>query len=298
MRKLLLLVDLNGTMGYRSEAPIIGFPTKCIRKRYFYPRPDAADFLKEMAKYYDVCIYTSVMYHNACDICNMIDPAWKNYITKIYDRDYNKKDPNGVEEWDTIRDMNLIMRDSKRNMSSIILLDNELRKFSEYPYNGLIVPEYGPTQVKRGDKSTLLQLSVYLKDLHQTYEKEWRKSFDVTTYIKNNPLSQCGGKSELAQLTEKIANLEMSDILDMEKYGSASMRFLESKAGILIFQEASIQSRIIVEIQNSNCMGHFTAKMQLAHLLEESGVSCKLFVDGKLVRHDTETCKKFLLNQK
>ena len=80
-------------------------------------------------------------------------------IAEILDRDMNKMDPDGEEEWDTIRDMTKIWRAMPEfNASSTILLDNEARKFKETPRNGIVVPEFGPAEVQTRRSGTLTQV--------------------------------------------------------------------------------------------------------------------------------------------
>lgn len=45
-----------------------------------------------------------------------------------------------------------------------MLLDNEARKFIETPRNGIVVPEYGPAEVRTKKAGTLDGLLRYLVD--------------------------------------------------------------------------------------------------------------------------------------
>ena len=94
-------------------------------------------------------------------------------------RSMNKTDPNGVNEWDTVRDMEKVWETLPGyGPDNTLLLDNEARKFHETPRNGIVVPEYGPAKVKTRKKDTMTRLLKYL--LKMQAESPW----DVREYIE------------------------------------------------------------------------------------------------------------------
>ena len=59
-----------------------------------------------MSKHFHVAVYTSVMAHNIEPVLNSIFGGFfRPPISTIFDRTYNKPDPNAREKWDTIRDV-------------------------------------------------------------------------------------------------------------------------------------------------------------------------------------------------
>lgn len=91
-----------------------------------------------MSKHFHVAVYTSVMAHNIEPVLNSIFGGFfRPPISTIFDRTYNKPDPNAREKWDTIRDVDAIWGNRLRwNEKNTILLDNEARKFQDVPENG------------------------------------------------------------------------------------------------------------------------------------------------------------------
>ncbi|GFH28468.1 FCP1 homology domain-containing protein, partial [Haematococcus lacustris] len=106
------------------------------------------------------------MRHNLLEGLQKIMPSQLPRLAAVLDRDMNKADPHGKEEWDTIRDMDKVWRVfSKYDARNTILLDNEARKFCEHPDNGIVVPEFGPAEVQRRVSHTLSGVQAYLLEL-------------------------------------------------------------------------------------------------------------------------------------
>eukprot|EP00727_Mastigamoeba_balamuthi_P003106 m51a1_g12793 hypothetical protein (108) ;mRNA; r:245-629 len=101
--KPLLLVDLNGVLGYRSELSVAGAPQPLLylRHKYFYPRTGVVEFLRSLSRDWEVAIYTSVTERNVTPILNALDSAWSSYVAHVFDQAYTKPDPNAVNPWDT-----------------------------------------------------------------------------------------------------------------------------------------------------------------------------------------------------
>lgn len=109
----------------------------------------------------------------------------------------NKPDPNGVNEWDTVRDMEKVWKALPNfGPTNTILLDNEARKFIDTPSNGIVVPEYGEDEVRVKAKATLAPLLEYLQRLAE------RSPVDVRLYIQRSPF----GEPEADQETDHDAD--------------------------------------------------------------------------------------------
>jgi hypothetical protein len=109
----------------------------------------------------------------------------RNCFHRVLDRDMNKPDPAGAEEWDTVRDVQKVWRHlgpADYGPENTILLDNEARKFQETPRNGIVVPEFGPREVRKRDRTTMNSLLEYLLDLGAEQPKDVREYMEVTSY--------------------------------------------------------------------------------------------------------------------
>lgn len=188
VKKPLLLVDLNGTLCYRTESPVSGIQHGLyLRRKFVYMRDGIQDFLVKLEPHFNICIYTSVMRHNVMPVLDLI-PSWSRSVFRVFDRDFNKPDPEGKESWDTIRDMKKIFATCKgAGVRNTILLDNETRKFQEALENGILVGEYGHHQVQSKQKGSLGPLCDYLLSLGKAYTKD--QAMDVRDFMADHPLN-------------------------------------------------------------------------------------------------------------
>jgi len=185
--KRLLLLDLNGTMIYRTEYPLRNAkPSLFVRSKYTYVRIGSPKFVQKMSQYFTVGVYSSVMSHNIEASLNAILPNWKRFISVVYDRNYNKKDPDPVKEWDTVRDMTKIWKPSSQfNSKNTILVDNESRKVQDCPENAIIVSQYEAADVENQVAGSLDGLEIYLERMAKSEEFQ-RDEFDVKKYLALN----------------------------------------------------------------------------------------------------------------
>lgn len=128
---------------YRSEEPVDGArPDLYIRHKHYYKRRGVERFVRELSKHFDVAVYSSMMLHNleaginavlsgekgrlvaildrcgsnvsvkdmTADVGNERRPRFT--LTEVVDRNFrtmNKPDPDGENEWDTVRDMRKVL---------------------------------------------------------------------------------------------------------------------------------------------------------------------------------------------
>jgi len=207
-KKILLLLDLNGTIAYRAEAAVSGVPPLMyLRHKNYYPRLGIETFVQEVGKdgSFLIAIYTSVMRHNVMPFVQAIFPGNRG-IFKIFDRDFNKADPNAVNEWDTVRDLKKIWASvAGFDETNTILMDNEARKFSDTPLNGIVVPEYGAAEVKAKRSNTLQTLQRYLLSMKED-PRFGTPSFDVRQYMKEFPFDP---SMSLEVMADKLRVLDL-----------------------------------------------------------------------------------------
>ncbi|KAF5835981.1 hypothetical protein DUNSADRAFT_6597 [Dunaliella salina] len=185
--RILLLLDMNGTICYRSEERVAGNVREdlYIRHKYYYKRRGIEEFVKQLAStgHFKVAVYSSMMSHNIQAGLNAImNPQTRQQLLAILDRGMNKPDPTGKDPWDTVRDMRKVWRRLPEfGPKNTLLLDNEARKFAEDAANGIVVPEFGAAEVLGRKTNTLDSLTAYLLKMGESGPS------DVREYLRSHP---------------------------------------------------------------------------------------------------------------
>ncbi|KAJ1621053.1 hypothetical protein T492DRAFT_1073254 [Pavlovales sp. CCMP2436] len=186
MGKYLILLDMNGTICFRSEEPVAGVTADLfVRRKHYYARRGIREFVSALDKSgkFTVCIYTSMMAHNVQAGLNAILPRVSG-VKHVLDRSMNKVDPDAVNDWDTVRDMEKVWRLlTGYGPERTVLLDNEARKFGDTPRNGIVVPEFGASEARTHKEGTLKALQNYLLRLAED------SPADVRDYLAQHPPS-------------------------------------------------------------------------------------------------------------
>lgn len=200
---------MNGTLCYRNEEPVQGVRANLfVRMKYYYQRHGVQNFIRKLSEsgHFCVCIYTSMMVHNAKAGLNAILGAEIDLIEHVFDHDCNSKDEHGENDWDTIRDLKKVWAkmDNAFDYTNTLVLDNEARKFRNTPDNGIVVPEFGVKEVKARDTSTLSELQEYLLEMGKATKID--ASFDVREYLKSRPF----GKTVKEVAVDEVAKLSIS----------------------------------------------------------------------------------------
>ena len=89
--KYLILLDLNGTICYRTEEPVPGVsPDLFVRRKHYYGRPGIDEFVRGLyeTKDFKICVYSSTMMHNLEAGVDAIFPqvAVRRMISGLLDR--------------------------------------------------------------------------------------------------------------------------------------------------------------------------------------------------------------------
>eukprot|EP00729_Bicosta_minor_P018779 gene18779-11104_t len=133
--RLLILLDMNGTVLLRN-------------KTRYYIRSGAVEFVTWLAAVPEVrlAFYTSMRYTNAIPaIERLLGHSWEDRV-RLYDREYQKADPEGEEVWDTMRDLHKVWANEAEEYgnhfdgSNTLMLDDTMRKMREHPDNVVLVP--------------------------------------------------------------------------------------------------------------------------------------------------------------
>lgn len=282
--KLLLLVDLNGTMCFRTETKIAQRQASLyIRKKHIYLRAGAESFLQTCSEHFNVCILTSMVKRNADAVLNLVNS--EQYLAKVFDREYHKKDPEGVERWDTVRDIEKIFLEQNGTFGyhNTVLLDNETRKIRDFIDNGILVGEYGLEEATNDQQGSLLPIQEYLLKMAAAYKKDGFK--DVRKWMNETPFtdkkfgskslagtleSRLNDKKETteAKLESLLTNLTIgSSAMDgasptksgqksiedfLERFGSQTMKFDCLKGSTIYFSNFSHGIQVSFDVSGSS----------------------------------------------
>lgn len=167
-KKLLLLLDMNGTLLYRSKTRLHARIQHAFvfNQQYYYYRPRAQDLItwlvQECSHLVNVAFYTSMSNQNATAGATYLTA---NISTKlhIYDQAMNKSDPSGEHAWSMMRDMTKIWSAVDTpgygfNATNTLMIDDSNTKMREHPGNLIVVPEFTEELVVSGADDTLEQL--------------------------------------------------------------------------------------------------------------------------------------------
>lgn len=149
--RILLLLDLNGTLMYRSmdelqsDKPFSKHPAD--RRKCLYFRPFAEEFVayllekQKSGDCIDVAFYSSMTMKNASFAAEKLDSSRKIYV---YPRDFNKPDRSSDSAHAVIRDLPAVWNAPAspgfgHSPLSTIMIDDTCRKLREYPLNLLQV---------------------------------------------------------------------------------------------------------------------------------------------------------------
>ena len=176
---LLVLCDMNGTLIHRSKTPlpVSAKPAVVANGMYYYARDHAEDlvqFLLDARKSEDperrrvvFAFYTSMQESNAMPIVKYLARGQR---VDVYERKFNKDDPEGENAWDTMRDLPKVWGWPGKcargfDETNTVVIDDTHRKMREHPSNVLVVPTYDEKSVRKGGDDALEYLQAYVDAL-------------------------------------------------------------------------------------------------------------------------------------
>ena len=86
----------------------------------------------------------------------------------MYERKFNKDDPSGANDYDTMRDLPKVWASTRPAAArgfterNTVTLDDSERKMREFPDNVLVLPEYDEASVLKGEDEALDYAKAYL----------------------------------------------------------------------------------------------------------------------------------------
>lgn len=194
----LVLLDLNGTLVYRSLVPLPD--VRCAFKgrngKYVYPRRGANELVEGLSvRGFTVCVLSSMAERNVDEAIDrtMSEGARGALAARLSGDRYNRPDPHGVAAHDTVRDMDAVWaRFPDFSARNTVLVDNEARKFEKAPRCGVVIPEMGAAERSYGGVSVLTNLLAYFGVMADA------APIDVQDWMEAHPLDL---GNEVAEVT-------------------------------------------------------------------------------------------------
>lgn len=168
-QRLLLVLDLNGTLLYRPKA-----------STNYTPRPSLQKFLEYCFRNHTVLIWSSAQPHNVTGICaRLFTPAQRQLLLGEWGRDTLDLTATQYSQrvqvykrlsriWDnpTLQLAHPDFANGKRwGQHNTILIDDSARKAAAQPNNHVEVPEFLKAREKEGDgKEVLAQVAGWLEE--------------------------------------------------------------------------------------------------------------------------------------
>ena len=187
-QRLLLVLDLNGTLLYRASRDQSG------KTRDFTPRPSLSQFLQYAFANHSLLIWSSAQPYNVTGMCaRLFEPTQRKLLLGEWARDTLGLTPQQYKErvqvykrldriWDDERlqyrhpDLDQGGRWAQHNT---LLIDDSFQKASAQPFNHVEVPEYVEGDERDGDgRNVLAQVVGYLEEA-----RRWN---DVSAFVREH----------------------------------------------------------------------------------------------------------------
>lgn len=228
--KLLILLDLNGTLMYRSVFKLntaIKFNEAGEDQRFYYYRPGAVEFVSflidqlETTDCVDIAFYSSMTGKNATAAATNLDPSRRLHV---YAREFNQRDTSSENQWAVIRDLSAVWAAPGRpafqhSARSTIMIDDTFRKLREFPDNLVQVPEFTEQSVVHGEGFDLYMLTAHIRDIIGSWQTNYSLDRDIRTILK--PLNKrfygkCADAEQMQQtrVSQSVVDMEENGVSD------------------------------------------------------------------------------------
>ncbi|KAG0025042.1 hypothetical protein BGZ81_007447 [Podila clonocystis] len=209
-QKLLVVLDLNGTLFYRAKNNI----------RTVTTRPHLDDFLDFLFKNCRVMVWSSarpvnvnkMLNHGFGDRIPLLDRVWARDTFRLPEHDYVRKVLTvkdlefiweGIEEERKVASNEDLAQEKLAmvyDQTNTLLIDDSTAKIQLQPYNGLALREFDKSCAKSGADDELPKVIKYLEKL--IYQK------NISAYMRLHPFKSQDDTSGLEAL---LGNLKLSD---------------------------------------------------------------------------------------
>jgi len=180
--KLLVLVDMNGTLLHRSKLNLGPCDFK-VMDLHCYFRNLAKQFVRWLSSNADLdfCFYTSMKKKSASPLADQLMPRGQK--AHLLDQSFNKRDELGENSWSMMRDLPRVWASREHpsfghSEKTTIMIDDSMSKMREYPDNVVILKEFTEADVhesKRLADDTLAATTHFIEILL----RYWKEREDV-----------------------------------------------------------------------------------------------------------------------
>jgi len=178
-KKLLILLDMNGTLLLRSKVKLPKRAHECkILGNFCYFRKSAREFCQWLATVPDVdlCFYTSMKEESARPLSVQLIGDKSVFL---FDQTYNKRDSDGEHTWSMMRDLERLWQAdgtpaSGHTERDTLMIDDSFAKMRHHPDNVFIVKEYTEEYITSGfdvNDDTLERTKDFLQVLLQRWQR-------------------------------------------------------------------------------------------------------------------------------
>ncbi|KAF9201784.1 hypothetical protein BGZ49_008007 [Haplosporangium sp. Z 27] len=222
-QKLLVILDLNGTLFYRSKG----------NNRSIIPRPHLSQFLDFLFKHCQVMVWSSAQPQS---VEAMLDHGFGNYSTRL-DRVWNRThfrltSDDYAKKVLTIKDLEFVWEGIKKeqkaasntegknekyliefDQTNTVLIDDSKDKIQLQPHNGLALRDFVVDLAKSGTDDELPKVMKYLEKL--TYQKNVSAYMRLHPYDSDKQISQgVAEDTEKVEKVKKVETVELNDVMD------------------------------------------------------------------------------------
>eukprot|EP00172_Hildenbrandia_rubra_P004091 Plantae.Rhodophyta-Hildenbrandia_rubra.ctg7603.p1 GENE.Plantae.Rhodophyta-Hildenbrandia_rubra.ctg7603~~Plantae.Rhodophyta-Hildenbrandia_rubra.ctg7603.p1 ORF type:complete len:276 (-),score=46.99 Plantae.Rhodophyta-Hildenbrandia_rubra.ctg7603:686-1513(-) len=270
MKKRLLLIEMTGTLLYRSQEPIPGAEGIRIRNKYHYRRAGVLQLLDNLHRSgkYVICVYSSMNDRNLKDVVDAILPRWGRGFDYHLDQKYHKKDPEGEAEWQKMRDLEKVWNDPRFrsfDITSTILVDSEKRTCRDTPKNVILVKKCVAEDIESGDDSVLMNLKNFLVKLVKD------DPVDIRSYFAARQSSEDDG-TDPEGIVEGMAGLELGP--------GISVMFVCAHNGLLTYRSLFDRIKVKIPLESLPASIRFDREINLQWLE-------KLSIDGVSIEKES-----------
>ncbi|KAI3658234.1 hypothetical protein MP638_006365 [Amoeboaphelidium occidentale] len=190
MKRFLLILDLNGTLIYRSKrgGGSVGTaylqPSFNVSQRKVFLRPNLQKFFESIPSNFDIAIWTSAERHTSMEIIARIVPNYEKRLVFWWFRDKCVTDPVNFKF--CRKDLSIVWDAYPQyNEYNTILVDDSLDKAEWQPKNLFCIREFTPFYSAASQDSELLKLSSWMNDVSSSASSDG-EHFDVRDVITSS----------------------------------------------------------------------------------------------------------------
>jgi carboxy-terminal domain RNA polymerase II polypeptide A small phosphatase len=172
----LLVLDLDETLVYATEAPLEFEPHHEVHPYFLYPRPGLRDFLSDMSTLFHLAVWTSSSPAYAAAVCPLIFPEPEK-LQFIWASDRCTPTRNFANDsWDNAKPLKKLKRHGY-DLARVVVVDDSPEKHTRN-YGNLVqvTPFMGdPKDCELPHLAAYLAQLAALSDVRKVEKRQWRR---------------------------------------------------------------------------------------------------------------------------